>query len=89
MRNTKKLLMLVLEHLDEYMFNMGLCHVTTNLQIIGLISLDEEVYIDKYIKHNMPETFYPDTDSLTPWGWPAGEKEPRRSWLENEIKSLS
>ena len=94
-RPIKQLLSLVLSHGEEYIGHGGLCLVTLRLLDKELINYRERHSIIMYIVHHKPQPnskHYVDMSIYTTLihlhFWPIGEWQPRKLWLEDQIKSL-
>lgn len=84
MRSEKELFELMLEHQD--MFRDGLCHWFLCLWAHNLISDEESLLIDRYIKNNKPFLSLFRTDD---YYWSMCNIEPRIKWINKQIKKLS
>ena len=82
MRDTKELLGIMLENIER-IDNGGMCRLVDFLWLSGVISVDEAILLDDYLIQNEPT----DRDISAFW-FKRGEVEPRKKWLEEEIKKL-
>jgi len=94
-RPMKQLLSLVLSHGEEYIDHGGLCLVTLKLWNNDIINEREHHSIIMYIVNHQPKPrskHYVDMSIYTTLihlhYWPIGEWQPRKLWLEDQIKSL-
>jgi len=90
MRSIKELLQIILDHVDQVRHTEGLCSLASQLYNDVEIIQEEEDVIRKYFGQNLPEHKYKGvylTDELL-YSWPPGKVEPRRQWLEEQIKKL-
>ena len=79
MRAIPELLQVMLDN-EEY-FQYGLCAMTVDLKLAGLITHFEMLALDQYILSRRPRT------KTTRGGfyWTKGEWEPREKWLQQRI----
>ena len=77
-RDIYELLIVMRDNFDKY-FVSGLCRLNHSLWDYDLYSYDEYYRISAFICENRPnkESF---------WGWPIRETEPRKRWLDKQIK---
>jgi hypothetical protein len=94
-RTTKELLSLVLSHGEEYVHNGGLCLITLRLKDNEMINEREYMSIMNFIVTHKPQPnskHYIDMSIHTKLChlhfWPIGEWEPRKAWLEDQIKNM-
>jgi hypothetical protein len=78
MRSEKELLQILLDNMD--LLDTGLCRLSGYLRITGVISIEEELLIDRYFTRTL--------DVLFTYSFPEGEKEPRIKWLKEQIDKL-
>ena len=89
-RSEKQLLEILLlngePHLSE-----GLCWVSYTLFSREIINGKEFKYLSRFLENNRPKFGSPHYDhnqSNSVYYWPRGEWQPRKLWLEDQIKSL-
>jgi hypothetical protein len=89
-RPIKELLCLTLTHGKQYIEYGGLCVVIVNLMTTEIINKREYKSIMKFVITHKPK---PNSKHYVEmrnhlYFWPQGEWEPRKKWLEDQIKSL-
>ena len=73
---------------DEYINNIntiglyGLCSYVEHLYYKDLITDNESIYLDLYIKSNKPENF----KRYIPYYWGVTDSKARIEWLDKHIK---
>lgn len=87
MRTEKELLQVLLDNIG--LLKYGLCGLARDLHISDkkILSFKEYMSIKQYIRENAPVRYLDDGEESV-YHWPVGEIEPRRVWLEEEIKKL-
>ena len=71
--------------IDKDDMSSGLCHSALRIKHLGMISDEEHLYLDLYIKKNKPFTFYNLINTDGYW-WEPYKTEPRLRWLSKHIK---
>lgn len=68
----------------------GMCLTIHHLYVIDLISHDEKVKINNFIRKNRPlkGQHYNKNQKYSPYWWPPGDVKPRVNWLNSKIKQL-
>lgn len=87
-RSTLELLKIMLSNIN--ILTSGLCGLAKQLYDNGVINVEEAIRIQQYIESQRPGGFQQYSywwESLSYW-WPKGEIQPRKEWLENQIKLL-
>ena len=87
MRTIKELLIVMLDYQDK--FKTGLCHWTSSLLLLNVISCDECTILDDYIGVNRPKRYssysaFKSRNSL--YYWISTHKAPRIRWIKKHIK---
>ena len=77
-RDIHELLIVMRDNFDKY-FVTGLCPLNNSLCNHDLYSYDEYLKLRYFICENRP-------NKKRGWGWTMGEKEPRKKWLDKQIK---
>ena len=77
-RSIHELLIVMRDNFDEHFF-CGLCVLANDLYAYGTYSYREHFILMRYINENRP-------NQQDPWGWPIRETEPRKTWLDEQIK---
>ena len=77
-RDIHELLIVMRDNFDKY-FVAGLCLLNNSLRSHDLYSYDEYLKVRYFICANRP-------NKESGWSWPMGEKEPRKKWLDEQIK---
>lgn len=89
-----ELLEIVLKHTPDLMQSSncdGLCSVTNNLAVRGILTSNEEEIIDAYIRYNAPNRLVDlgnGSFGNSIFKWDPNLIEPRVEWLKSEIKRL-
>lgn len=92
MRSTKKLLIILKDHIQNYIFEWGLCYNNKIMVRNDLINADEYKKLQRFIDHHRPmkgEKFYLESQVNTPFYWPCGDIDIRIAWLDYHIKKQS
>ena len=87
------LLQIMLDRIDEFDPDHGLCKHSVNLCCAGHINDDELRLIDNYMNENAPEQIiedseFDDTEPVEAYWWSIPDVESRRQWLINNIAKL-
>ena len=84
-RSTLELLKIVLDNVNtvESSWIGGLCTLIEVLYLDDFISTDERDILSIHMGDNKPEGA-----DIDKYWWPKGEIQPRKEWLENQIKLL-
>ena len=77
-RSIHELLIVMRDNFDEY-YEWGLCVLANNLYAYDIYSYKELCILMRYINENRP-------NQERGWSWTIGEKEPRKKWLDEQIK---
>jgi len=75
----KKVLKLLLENQD--LFSTGICDWVESLKKINLITETELLWMDDYMKNNIPNSRL----FIFGFWWNCGEIEPRIEWIEAQL----
>lgn len=96
MRSIKELLEVMLDNKD--LFRLGLCQWNSSLYARDIITLDEHILLNNYIRSNRPP-FYDNftifnhiirrDDPAYHYYWKGGEIEPRIEWIQKHIAKNS
>lgn len=78
-RNIHELLVVMRDNLIIATARLGLCILITDLYMDGLYTYDEADLVQKYINGNRPNLG-------KAWGWPIGDIESRKNWLDEHIE---
>lgn len=84
-RPIKELLQILLDNID--LLESGFCKLIDDLLYKKIISYNEYYKIFIYIKNNSPAPIYNGLSGISGYRFPHGDKESRKKWLINEIKS--
>ena len=82
-RTIPELLQVLLDNEEYFLF--GLCGLSRDLVMFGVISREEETYIYNFIKGNAPNRYLLD-GTQSAYNWEVGEWPPRKEWLEKQIE---
>jgi len=81
--NTRPLLelwLIVEENFDE-LFETGICNIVFKLRYIVIFTMQEEKVLIKIVDHYITD----ELNIFSIYGWPSGEKEPRKQFIQDQI----
>jgi hypothetical protein len=90
MRSVKELLEVLLKNQQHFTF--GLCSWFRKLYFCDIISSEESILLDNYIKEHRPSKYSSIGAWKTRnsnWYWPTRKIAPRLKWINQHIKKLS
>ena len=89
-RSKKQLLKFLLSNGEQY-FCHGICDACMVLYLEDFLNFKEYRFFSEFIDKNRPQIGSPHFDpnmTQSNYYWPVGEWQPRKLWLEDQIKSL-
>ena len=75
----KKVLILLLD--NQYLFSTGICDWVESLEKNNLITETELLWMDDYLKNNIPEPRL----FIQGFWWKMGKIEPRIEWIQAQL----